>query len=76
MDTKYEFGMDENDELVLIDEIHTPDSSRFWQLASYEERFKKVRSRSISIKSSCVYGLRSTAIRTKMRSCPMRRWNW
>jgi phosphoribosylaminoimidazole-succinocarboxamide synthase len=41
VDTKYEFGMDENDELVLIDEIHTPDSSRFWQLASYEERFKK-----------------------------------
>ena len=33
--------MDENDELVLIDEIHTPDSSRFWQLASYEERFKE-----------------------------------
>ncbi|MGA7111109.1 MAG: phosphoribosylaminoimidazolesuccinocarboxamide synthase [Pseudolabrys sp.] len=41
VDTKYEFGMDENDELVLIDEIHTPDSSRFWQLASYQERFKK-----------------------------------
>jgi hypothetical protein len=41
VDTKYEFGMDENDELVLIDEIHTPDSSRFWQLVSYEERFKK-----------------------------------
>lgn len=41
VDTKYEFGMDENDELVLIDEIHTPDSSRFWQLASYEERFKE-----------------------------------
>jgi phosphoribosylaminoimidazole-succinocarboxamide synthase len=41
VDTKYEFGIGENDELVLIDEIHTPDSSRFWQLASYEERFKK-----------------------------------
>ena len=33
--------MGENDEIVLIDEIHTPDSSRFWQLASYEDRFKK-----------------------------------
>lgn len=38
VDTKYEFGTDENDNLVLIDEIHTPDSSRFWQLGSYEER--------------------------------------
>lgn len=34
-DTKFEFGMD-GDELVLIDEIFTPDSSRFWPLASYE----------------------------------------
>jgi phosphoribosylaminoimidazole-succinocarboxamide synthase len=41
VDTKYEFGTDENDNLFLIDEIHTPDSSRFWQLASYGERFKK-----------------------------------
>jgi phosphoribosylaminoimidazole-succinocarboxamide synthase len=31
VDTKYEFGMGENDEIVLIDEIHTPDSSRFRQ---------------------------------------------
>jgi phosphoribosylaminoimidazole-succinocarboxamide synthase len=41
VDTKYEFGLDANDRLVLIDEIHTPDSSRFWQLASYERRFKR-----------------------------------
>lgn len=38
VDTKYEFGLDEKGELVLIDEIHTPDSSRFWQLGSYEGR--------------------------------------
>ncbi len=38
VDTKYEFGTDENGRLVLIDEIHTPDSSRYWQRASYEER--------------------------------------
>ena len=38
VDTKYEFGTDENENLVLIDEIHTPDSSRYWQLGSYEER--------------------------------------
>ena len=39
VDTKYEFGTDENGGLVLIDEIHTPDSSRYWQLISYEARF-------------------------------------
>ncbi len=38
VDTKYEFGTDENGKLVLIDEIHTPDSSRYWQLGSYEAR--------------------------------------
>jgi len=41
VDTKYEFGTDERGRLVLIDEIHTPDSSRFWQLTSYEERIGK-----------------------------------
>lgn len=39
VDTKYEFGTDEKGELVLIDEIHTPDSSRYWYLESYEQRF-------------------------------------
>src|SRR3990167_7961594 len=41
VDTKYEFGTDENGKLVLIDEIHTPDSSRYWMLGSYEERIAK-----------------------------------
>ncbi len=41
VDTKYEFGTDANGNLFLIDEIHTPDSSRFWQADSYEERFSK-----------------------------------
>lgn len=39
VDTKYEFGIDENGELTLIDEIHTPDSSRYWIADTYEERF-------------------------------------
>ena len=39
VDTKYEFGTDADGELVLIDEIHTPDLSRYWQLDSYEARF-------------------------------------
>jgi phosphoribosylaminoimidazole-succinocarboxamide synthase len=34
-DTKFEFGLDEEDRLVLIDEVLTPDSSRFWPAASY-----------------------------------------
>lgn len=35
-DTKFEFGLDENDKLVLVDEVLTPDSSRFWNAANYE----------------------------------------
>ncbi|MDH3449112.1 MAG: phosphoribosylaminoimidazolesuccinocarboxamide synthase [Gammaproteobacteria bacterium] len=34
-DTKFEFGIDRNDELVLIDEILTPDSSRYWPAEEY-----------------------------------------
>ena len=34
-DTKFEFGIDENDEVVLIDEILTPDSSRYWPADEY-----------------------------------------
>lgn len=39
VDTKYELGTDENGEIVLIDEIHTPDSSRYWLKESYQSRF-------------------------------------
>ncbi len=35
-DTKFEFGLDENDNLVLMDEILTPDSSRFWNKEKYQ----------------------------------------
>ncbi len=38
VDTKYEFGLDENDQLILIDEIHTPDSSRFWYQKDYDSK--------------------------------------
>lgn len=41
VDTKYEMGRDVNGELVVIDEIHTPDSSRFWFTDSYGERFAR-----------------------------------
>lgn len=39
VDTKYEMGKDENGNIVLVDEIHTPDSSRYWLAHSYEKRF-------------------------------------
>lgn len=38
VDTKYEFGLTADGELLLIDEVHTPDSSRYWVAASYAER--------------------------------------
>jgi len=41
VDTKYEFGVRPDGRIVVIDEIHTPDSSRYWFLDSYEERFSK-----------------------------------
>ena len=37
-DTKYEFGLDPDGQLIIIDEMHTPDSSRFWVAATYDER--------------------------------------
>ena len=40
VDTKYEFGIYKN-KLILIDEIHTPDSSRFWIKKTYIERFRR-----------------------------------
>ena len=37
-DTKYEFGIDGEGRLLLIDEVHTPDSSRYWDAGSLEDR--------------------------------------
>jgi len=39
VDTKYEFGRAADGSLMLIDEVHTPDSSRFWKADTYEARF-------------------------------------
>ena len=41
VDTKYEFGKDLNGNIMIIDELHTPDSSRYWIAHDYEERHKK-----------------------------------
>src|SRR5690606_9157261 len=39
VDTKYEFGKDSNGNILLIDEIHTCDSSRYWKADTYSARF-------------------------------------
>jgi len=41
VDTKYEFGFDESGKIILADEIHTPDSSRYWFQDSYQRKFEK-----------------------------------
>jgi len=38
VDTKYEFGKDRRGNILLVDEIHTPDSSRYWLHSTYESR--------------------------------------
>lgn len=39
VDTKYEFGRAADGSVLLIDEVHTPDSSRFWKTDTYQQRF-------------------------------------
>ena len=39
VDTKYELGKTRDGRILVIDEIHTPDSSRFWEASTYAERF-------------------------------------
>lgn len=41
VDTKYEFGLDRQGDVVLIDEVHTPDSSRYFYAEGYEERLER-----------------------------------
>jgi phosphoribosylaminoimidazole-succinocarboxamide synthase len=41
VDTKYEFGRAPDGRVMLIDEVHTPDSSRFWKIEGYTEHFEK-----------------------------------
>lgn len=39
VDTKYEFGKDADGNILLADEVHTPDSSRYWIASTYQQRF-------------------------------------
>jgi phosphoribosylaminoimidazole-succinocarboxamide synthase len=42
VDTKYEFGLSPDGRVMLVDEVHTPDSSRFWRADTYDERLAAV----------------------------------
>ena len=75
VDTKYEFGTDTNGGLVLIDEIHTPDLSRYWWLDSTGPVLQRARSRNISIRSFCGSGSRIIPIRTATQYCLTRQPN-
>ncbi|WP_367607385.1 phosphoribosylaminoimidazolesuccinocarboxamide synthase [Legionella sp. W05-934-2] len=41
VDTKYELGVDSQGQITLVDEVHTPDSSRYWLAESYEQRHQQ-----------------------------------
>ena len=57
VDTKYEMGKDSNGTLTLVDEIHTPDSSRYWIDSEYEERFKTGKNQKMLDKENIRQGL-------------------
>ena len=67
-DTKYEFGTDPEGRIMLADEIHTPDSSRYWFAASYPRRFASGKSPRASTRTSCATGSPNAAILTRSPS--------
>ena len=58
-DTKFEFGLDERGTLTLMDEVLTPDSSRFWPVGGLRA---KARTRRATTSSSCATGSRAVRI--------------
>jgi len=70
VDTKYEFGKDESGAVILVDEIQTPDSSRYWIAASYEERMAAGEEPENIDMSSFEGGMRVSVIHIRMQSCP------
>ncbi len=55
-DTKFEFGLDENGTLVLMDEVLTPDSSRYWPVEGYDAALAPAPTRPATTSSSCATG--------------------
>ncbi|MEZ4288246.1 MAG: phosphoribosylformylglycinamidine synthase subunit PurS [Polyangiales bacterium] len=73
VDTKYEFGKTPDGKIVVIDEIHTPDSSRYWYSNTYQERFEAGEDpQSFDKRSTCVDGLprRATKATDRFRRSP------
>lgn len=76
VDTKYEFGTDEHGALILIDEIHTPDLSRFWQRDFTPRASAQVRSLNISTRNFYGCGFATIATLTAMPHCQQPRRDW
>ena len=76
-DTKYEFGLTADGELLLIDEVHTPDSSRFWVADTYEERLaagEEPESLDKEVVRRALADAGYTRRRRSARRCPPRSW--
>ena len=61
VDTKYEFGK-HNGKVILIDEVHTPDSSRYFYADTYQELLGRANPSASSLRSLCANGLWKTAL--------------
>ena len=72
VDTKYEFGRAPDGRVLLIDEVHTPDSSRFWQAAAIRNVLPPDRSLRTMTKSSSASPMlaRATAAMARSHPCP------
>nr|CAD1825136.1 unnamed protein product [Ananas comosus var. bracteatus] len=75
VDTKYEFGKGSDGTIFLIDEVHTPDSSRYWIASSYEERFSAGLEPENVDKEFLRLWFKTTVIPTKIRFSPKLRRN-
>ena len=64
VDTKYEMGLDRQGRITVADEIHTPDSSRYWVADSYEERHPEGKNQKAWTRSFCASGSKSATFRT------------
>jgi phosphoribosylaminoimidazole-succinocarboxamide synthase len=69
VDTKYEFGLDDTGRILLADEIHTPDSSRYWIASGYERALRRGHPPA-QLRQGCDPGLGRCPLRSLPRSDP------
>jgi phosphoribosylaminoimidazole-succinocarboxamide synthase len=74
VDTKYEFGKDEEGNIMLIDEIQTPDSSRFWIADTYDARFAAGEVSRFSVHPSAPYCYITAAYPCSILCCGLCLW--